>query len=322
MNRVYDCFLYNNERELLALRLQLLAGVVHKFVIVWSRRTFTGLKKSEEFPRDVFQSLGLQEKVELIELDELEGKDAWEKEAFSRNALARGIADARPADLIMVSDVDEIPRPSVLAGFVQTFDYAGAVVLALDYYNFKLNYQLVHGLQAVWAGPVVCRRKDFRSAQALREERWRLLDNPSGCVEDSGWHFSFLTTTGEVAVKLASFSHQEKAIQDRRTSEVGALIASRQGFHDHLYPGSVWAVVALSSFRCASLERLVETFPELLVRSGIDEREGVDRGIRHAVRRICDRERTKMLGRFEWHELVAALCGRLNNRVLGAFRKH
>ena len=51
MNRIYDCFLYNDERELLSIRLQLLADVVHKFVIVWSGETFTGLKKREHSRR-------------------------------------------------------------------------------------------------------------------------------------------------------------------------------------------------------------------------------------------------------------------------------
>src|SRR5262245_9802384 len=106
MTRIYDCFLYNDERELLSIRVQLLAHIVYKFVIVWSSETFTGLKKREAFPLDLLKSPELEGRIELIELETLIGNSAWEKEAFSRNALMRGIVDANSSDLIMVSDLD------------------------------------------------------------------------------------------------------------------------------------------------------------------------------------------------------------------------
>src|SRR6266446_2628922 len=182
MARIYDCFLYNDECELLAIRLRLLAPVVHKFVIVWSRETFTGLEKRETFPLELLELDDLQGRVELIELDTLVGKGPWEKEAFSRNALARGIVDAEPSDLIMISDVDELPRPSVLAELIRQPDRDWPIVLGQNYYNFKFNYELVHGLQTIWAGPVLCPFRAFVSAQQLRKKRSQLLDSPGKYV--------------------------------------------------------------------------------------------------------------------------------------------
>src|SRR5262249_22285320 len=154
---------------------------------------------------------------------------AWEKEAFSRNALMRGIADANSSDLIMVSDVDEIPRPSALTELARQSYRDYPLVLGQDYYNFKFNYKLVHGLQAVWAGPVLCHFQTFKSMQELREKRWVLLESPSRCVEDAGWHFSYLTATGDISNKLMSFSHQEENIQSRREQKIDSLIATRRG---------------------------------------------------------------------------------------------
>src|SRR5882672_1002634 len=120
MNRIFDCFLYNNEEVLLSTRLQLTAGVVHKFVIVCSRRTVTGATKPEAFPAHLITSLRLNDKVNVIELDELEGSNPMEREVFSRNALARGLRDADPGDLVVISDVDEIVRPATAATLAES----------------------------------------------------------------------------------------------------------------------------------------------------------------------------------------------------------
>ena len=320
MPRIYDCFLYNDERELLSIRIELLAPTVHKFVIVWSSETFTGLNKRERFPLEVLKSHELEGRIELIELGALIGNTAWEKESFSRNALMRGIADAGSSDLIMVSDIDEIPRPSVLAELAQGSRREWPVVLVQDYYNFKFNYKLIHGLQAVWAGPVLCRLKDLKSAQELRDTRWVLLDSSSNRVEDAGWHFSYLTVTADVSKKLTSFSHQEDGIQSRREN-IDSLIATRHGFHDHLHPACVWAVVPLNSFNCPDLERLISRFPALLVNDNADDSASIHRAIRHSVRQLCLYERSKMLSWFRWRELVAELLRRLNHRISGLYRK-
>lgn len=321
MPRIYDCFLYHDERELLSIRVQLLAHFVHKFVVVWSSETFTGLKKREAFPLDLLTSPELEGRFELIELEALTGKSAWEREAFSRNALRRGLDDARSSDLIMVSDVDEIPRPSVLTELARRAHQDFPVVLGQDYYNFKFNYKLVHGLQAVWAGPVLCRFAAFRSPQELRDKRWILLEESRSCIEDAGWHFSYLTAAENVSSKLASFSHQEEDIQSRREEKIDSLIASRHGFHDHVHPSAVWAVVGLKSLRCADLERLISRFPMLVTSYKGDDRHTIERAIRHSVRRLCRYERSKLFGWYSWRELLSELLSRLSRRASRVLRK-
>ena len=316
MTRIYDCFLYNNERELLSIRLQLLAPIVHKFVIVWSSETFTGIKKkSGTFPLDLVKSPDLEGRIEIIELPALIGKNAWDKEAFSRNTLLRGIAEANSSDLIMVSDVDEIPRPSVLTDLARQPHRDYPIVLGQDYYNFKFNYKLMHGYRAVWAGPVLCRPQAFKSMQELHNKRLNLLESPDSCVEDAGWHFSYLTATEDVSNKLMSFSHQEKNIQSRGAKKISSLIATRQGFHDHLYPGSVWAVVALSSLGCPDLERLISKCPPLVICDNADDSRAVDRSIRNSVRRLCNYERSKIISWYRWRELLVELLKRLRRRI-------
>ena len=47
--KIYDCFIFNNEVELLELRLNILNDVVDKFVIVEGNFTFSGTKKESNF---------------------------------------------------------------------------------------------------------------------------------------------------------------------------------------------------------------------------------------------------------------------------------
>jgi beta-1,4-mannosyl-glycoprotein beta-1,4-N-acetylglucosaminyltransferase len=316
VNKVFDCFLYNHEEQLLTTRLRLLSHVVDKFVIVFSHLTFAGSKPRQPFPDEIITSLGLWDKIELIELHELRGDTPMAKEEFSRDCIKWGLHSAGPRDLIMVSDVDEIPRPDVVASLSHLADATRRFVLACDYFNFKFNYQLVHGLHAVWAGPVVCSMSDFESGQRLRDQRWGLLDEPSACVDDAGWHFSFLTSCDDVLTKLDNYGHREDYVQSRGNVPVASLIADRKGFFDNRHPGSVWAVIDLASFRCGALEQLVAQFPTLLVHERPDDPTVITRQIRHSSRRIWKLERDKVLWQMGWRELAQNFVSRASRKIV------
>lgn len=292
--KIYDCFLYNNEIELLEIRLQLLSEIVDRFVIVLAAETFTGRKKDQVFPRHNEVVRRFENKIELITIEKLQGKNAWQKEWYSRNRLADGLTNLDPNDLVIISDVDEIPRPSILEKLLVGKEINGIIVLGLDYYNFKFNYKLVHGLHVIWACPVVCSFKDFTTPQQLRELRWHALYNRDQLIEDAGWHFSFLTKSKDVLDKLTSFSHQEPEIQSR-ADDVDHLIEQRQGFFDHQHPGSVWAAVSFDDFACEQLTTLVSKYPQLCLSGSIDDEITIKRKIRASIYDLCFKDRAKVL---------------------------
>lgn len=314
MRKLFDCFLYNNELELLRIRLQLLSGVVDRFVIVSAAETFTGRRKKDNFPvGDGIVSRYL-DKIELIGLDRLEGRNAWEKESFSRNSIAGGLSGLAPDDLFMVSDVDELPRPEILQQMKGAEPDDNAVVLGLGYFNFKFNYRLVHGRHAIWPGPVLCRYGVLTTPQLTRELRWAGMSGERPMIHDAGWHFSFLAAGRELADKLDSFSHQEQEIQARR-DDIQQLIGSRQGFHDHLHPGSVWAVVRLDDFGCADLERLVLNYPAFIAAGEADDSRVIRQRISAAVYKICTEERGKILRDCTLLELAQEVWRRMRHRI-------
>lgn len=232
LSRIVDCFLYNHQqpyRDLLAIRLSLLGNIVDRFVIVCSRFDFSGRVVDVVFPVDDEAVRLCKDRIELVTVDTLPSKSARKNEQYSRDMIRRGIADLEPDDLVMISDVDEIPRPSVVSDLCGTFDSDGALVLVLgmDYFNFKFNYKLIHGLQGVWAGTTVTRYANLSTPQQIREARWSKLEQSGGFVLNAGWHFSHLSRdTPDLLTKLDSMfsSHDREGTALRMTrAEAGGL---------------------------------------------------------------------------------------------------
>lgn len=102
--------------------------------------TFRGKPKKLFYPQ-VIRKLpaGVITKVKYVVLDTLEGEGAWAKETMQRNALFEH-ADAQPGDILLLSDLDEIPKPS----FVTALKVCAGVQFPLSmqaahhYYSFGL----------------------------------------------------------------------------------------------------------------------------------------------------------------------------------------
>lgn len=310
MIMIHDCFLYNDEIELLNIRLNLLSGFIDRFVIVWSPYTFTGLRKPDGFPYELPIVKTLSHRIEVIELVRVEGTGAWEREAYSRNALMKGLVTAAQDDIVLVSDIDEIPRPSSLKLLRDQGLLTLPVVFIQDYFNFKFNYQLIQGQQAVWPGPVAQRKAAISSPQELRSLRWQLMTTPEQSIDHAGWHFSFLTKSASVQRKLSHFSHQEADVQIRAASSVDELIFNRAGFHDHLHVGSVWALRETSSFGVPELEALIANYPDLIATGIADSDELIKEKVRWSIFRLSMYELPKLLKSYS----VRALVGELGRR--------
>lgn len=327
-----DCFLYSDQtpyRELLRLRLALLGEVVDRFVVVASRQTFSGRMLPSAFPEDDPVVQQFRDRIELVVLDSLDGVTPRRREEVTRNAVSRGLGDLPDDALVMISDIDELPRPDALVRLVEGPALGERVVLALDYFNYKFNYRLVQGVQQVWAGPVIAPLSLLGVPQETRQARWSLMDDPDRVVHDAGWHFSFLTETDDVRQKLdAMFVAREiewrgfrDGIRSDRRDSVAQLIAARRGFHDHMYGGSVWAHVDLAELGCEALERLVLELPGFRLPPPSDEPDDVERRRVLAMWRMYDRELSKVLYHATHKQLVFELLARPKMRIEREIRK-
>jgi hypothetical protein len=197
--RVFDCFTFATELELLHFRLDLLAPVVDFFVIVEATRTFSGLPKKLYFDEHKAEFDRHRAKIVHVVVDDLPDPDPdrWVCERAQRDAIARGLSGALDDDIVMVTDVDEIPDPAVVSQLRSSL--LGATALQMRSCYFRANWEST----TVWCHPRATRVSALSSPQALRETEAQHQ------VREAGAHFSYLMSGEEIVQKFAWFSHDE-----------------------------------------------------------------------------------------------------------------
>jgi beta-1,4-mannosyl-glycoprotein beta-1,4-N-acetylglucosaminyltransferase len=122
----------------------------------------------------------------------------------------KGLEKSSDSDLIIISDVDEIPDLRKL----NLYNKKNYAVFSQKMFNFKLN--LMNVTESNWHGSRVCLKKNLKSPQFLRNIKfkkypfWRLdkIRNIQ-VIKDGGWHFSYLQDVSLIVKKIKSFSHGE-----------------------------------------------------------------------------------------------------------------
>ncbi len=119
--RVFDCFPFGGELDLLRLRLELLDDVVDHFVLAEAPTTFSGLPKPLFYQEHQSDFAAWNDKIIHIVVDDMPVPDSttasrWPPERFQRRALTRGLSQAEPDDLVLISDVDELIDPEAISG--------------------------------------------------------------------------------------------------------------------------------------------------------------------------------------------------------------
>ena len=191
--KIYDCFIFNDELELLELRLMETYDLVDVFVLVESDMNWQ-LKEKPLFYRenkDRFKKW--HSKIISLAVD-LPKEPYPIAETAQRDFLDIGVLNAGPNDIIIVSDADEILSRRALKWLRKN--------PPLDPVTFKqhLYYYYVNCLQnQPWRGPVASMRRDVDPlyAHAVRKTRHRIET-----VDMGGWHFSWLGNLERLQYKL------------------------------------------------------------------------------------------------------------------------
>jgi hypothetical protein len=228
---VYDCFPFFNELDILELRLAELWPHVDRFVLAESTRSFAWKPKPLHFAENRQRFSRFLSKIEHVVIDDLpEEGDAWDREAFQRNAIVRGLGDARPDDVVLLSDVDEIPFPEVLAEVLAGGLAGRAAFIECVYYSYRLDLEVVgkyvglcavRGLERRWLPPMQEMRQlrqrqskrlpDWLNSPLIRAAHWQRLGAPLKPVVRlrSGWHFTSVNSVARIHDKLSNYAHQE-----------------------------------------------------------------------------------------------------------------
>ena len=210
--RVYDCFTFNNEYDVLKIRLNELSSVVDRFVVVEGTRTFSGINKKLTFDYRHPAIAGFEDQIDLVVVNDWpDTTDPWARESWQRSAMQRGLLSARPDDLVIIGDVDEIPRSHYVAQCRDDYSisYFG---FAMNMYYFYFNYKSIHEdgspKRNVWS---IASRYSNLLHHTTDQLRYavRFCQFPSMTIENAGWHFSYLMDDEAIKKKIQNFSHQE-----------------------------------------------------------------------------------------------------------------
>ncbi|MDE6386345.1 MAG: glycosyltransferase [Lachnospiraceae bacterium] len=226
---IYDCIPFFNELDILKLRMQILSPYVDKFVLEESTVTFSGEPKEMIFAknRDMFREF--EDKILYVAVDNspMSGVTTHERDKFQKNQLIRAMAEAKPDDIVIFSDVDEIPNPKVLQKIVQNFDQEKIYHLAQRMFYCFLNMEEVSGnllsitgeFQGVdrkqWLGTKICCFKNLPKEGIVFLREVSPKDPRSVRVPDGGWHFGYMGGDGErdvakrIGIKVQAAAHQE-----------------------------------------------------------------------------------------------------------------
>ena len=255
---IYDCFMYFDEDLLLDIRLNTLDKFVKKFVITEATYTHNGNKKELRFNINKFKKfkdkityLIVDRQPENI-LDLVDGENrekrgeklilnGMARDYFQRENLSRGLVDAASDDLILVSDLDEIPN---LEGIDFTNIKNKILIFEQKMFYYKLNlfYQ-----DYTWLGTKATKKKNFKSPQWIRNikgknyPKWRVDTLISSkkysnlvFIKNGGWHFTCLRSPEELEKKLLNFAHHyEFEESGLNINDLKKLIEEKRVMYDH-----------------------------------------------------------------------------------------
>lgn len=159
---VYDCFQFFNELDILKLRLHIMNPVVDRFVISEATETFSGNPKPLYYEENKEMFAEFADKIIHVVVDDTPPGYTHDRDTFQKNAVGRGLKDCTDEDIIIFSDLDEIPNPEKIKEVLQNFDRTKIYHFAQRLFYCYLNMEEVSGNLLSYAGefPEAERSKD------------------------------------------------------------------------------------------------------------------------------------------------------------------
>lgn len=263
--KVYDCFTFWKELDVLEIRLNELYEVVDKFVIIESSTTHTGISKPFYLRQNLKRFDRFKHKIYLVSDSHFDPKlSPTRRQNKQRELISTALEALNPQkqDLIILSDCDEIPRKSVIKQLIQNpansiFELDGY----LAYYN--LYFQK-------WKRGRAILYKDFKGAQKVHRDYFiqdgykmkrhkiipflrinpffstgkldRLIGawvgfkgpSPLNIIKNAGWHFSKMFSDDTILESVKASSHTEFNSENISID----FIQKRKNEYSNFYGGS------------------------------------------------------------------------------------
>ncbi|KAM7266945.1 hypothetical protein ACFE04_009111 [Oxalis oulophora] len=202
--RVFDAVLFSNEMDILMLRWKELYPYITQFVILESNSTFTGIPKPLRFAnnRKKFEFIEPRLTYGMIGGRFVKGENPFVEEAYQRVALDQllRIAGIEDDDLLIMSDVDEIPSAHTINLLRWCEDIPP--ILHLQLKNYLYSFEFLYDSNS-WRASV--HRYETGKTRYAHYRQTDVL------LADSGWHCSFcFRYITDFTFKMRAYSHNDR----------------------------------------------------------------------------------------------------------------
>jgi hypothetical protein len=251
--KIYDCFTFFNELDLLEIRLNELWDVVDYFVLAESNITHTGLFKPLYYETNQERFKPYAHKIRHIVVDDMPAGDDnnWFRENHQRRCLSKGLWDMEPDSLVITTDVDEVPRASAIEGIKHDKENHRWILFAPQYL-YKFNYMRIKTTNGLdWqAGPsiIVTTGAKFTDPQTERSFTFPWIDLPrhTKFVPHGGWHWSSLGNNQHCIQKINSFVHTNENVPEvTENFDIDRFIRNKGSHHA---PGQFFEIVSMDTY--------------------------------------------------------------------------
>jgi beta-1,4-mannosyl-glycoprotein beta-1,4-N-acetylglucosaminyltransferase len=253
--KVFDCFPYFNEKEVLELRIKTLYNYVDGFYIVDADHTHGGHPKKFTCKKTLEQLNISLDKIHVIELNLpsfQENPNNYYRERLQRDILSKYFEND---SVYIVTDCDEIIKPEMIPVYVE-----GAINnpdnimrLSMDWLCCKANLHICDpkGIEGKWNIPFVCMKhhtNDYTLSQIRDDEacETRNIKYQSLYLQDqnkdfikSGWHLSWMGDTERMKTKMRSFLHCYDDNKNIFQTAVGAVFSKEMDDYLNTYEPKV-----------------------------------------------------------------------------------
>ena len=240
---IIDCFVFYDELDILEIRLNSLNPYVNRFVLCEMPWTHTLEAKRLYFNenKERFKEFNI---THLIAEDPFSfewkviGKHKyksglWKNEYYQREYLQHGIINCHPEDIILLSDLDEIPN-------LENYHYGSEGAFKQKMYYYYLN---CFTNQRRWKGTIAIKKKHIGVLNSVRDER----NNIPTIVQDGGWHFSHMGSIERLKKRISikvdtKFATKENidALKERRKNLIDPYARTDEKFTIEMPNGPKW----------------------------------------------------------------------------------
>eukprot|EP00051_Salpingoeca_urceolata_P027697 m.482827 g.482827 ORF g.482827 m.482827 type:complete len:360 (-) comp22680_c0_seq1:120-1199(-) len=252
---VWDVFPINTELDMMEARLNELDSVVDHFVVTEAPVAFSGKPKPFHYNENKERFKKFHHKLIHVMVPDLHppahlktaSEQAVWRKVMQKNGVMRGMFDAMPEDVVIVSDLDEVPRASVIEVLKRCEGWTSPVELQLDafIYDFgcseinspswrraKVIYfdQLSAECDGAWDG-----KSCFNELRDNQHLRLGMFSFPTS-IRHAGWHMSYFMSIDLMVVKVQSYAHVERdtaANRDKDNIECKVAKGVHFGGKDH-----------------------------------------------------------------------------------------